>query len=75
MEKLITILTEHPALAKTAGGLIAFIILGWMTFGGIAVIMYFMGALTVILVEVWAFLKFYSRDDTKVNGPLRVLIT
>ncbi len=75
MEKLNSILREHPLLAKSIGALTAFIILGWITFGGVAVLMYFIGVMSILLLEVWAFLKFYSRDDAKINGPLRVLIT
>jgi hypothetical protein len=48
------------------------ILISWKIFGALALFMYFMGILTVILFQVWAFLTFFSRDPEVVEAPLRI---
>jgi hypothetical protein len=34
--------------------------------------MYFMGILTTLGLQAWAFLEFFSRDPNEVDGPLKI---
>jgi hypothetical protein len=52
---------------------ITILFLGYLVVGLKGLLLFILGAITVIIVELWLFLRYVSRDPNEINGPLRVI--
>ena len=56
-----------------AASLLAFLVTGYLLVGLKGIMMFILGAVTVVLIELWLFIRYVSRDPNEINGPLRVI--
>ena len=52
---------------------ITILFLGYLVVGLKGLLLFILGAITVIIFELWLFLRYVSRDPNEINGPLRVI--
>lgn len=52
---------------------LTFLVLGYLLVGLKGLLMFILGAVSVVLIELWLFIRYVSRDPNEINGPLRVI--
>ena len=52
---------------------LTFLVVAYMLVGLKGLLLFILGALSVIVIEVWLFIRYVSRDPNEINGPLRVI--
>ena len=62
---------ETTKLVSISG--ITFLFLGYMVVGLKGLVLFLLGGITAILIGVWLFIRYVSRDPNEINGPLRVI--
>lgn len=62
---------ETTKLVSISG--ITFLFLGYLLVGLKGLVLFILGGITAILIGVWLFIRYVSRDPNEINGPLRVI--